>query len=170
MKRFAFAFVLMVSVAAMLIAQTTANNVSLPPRVNGAQSAYVLYNTPLTTGHASISATTLITTPTTGTYRITYAASLTAVGASCAATSSAVANIIYQDPAAASGQTVALATFTTTGTNGTLGTVAETTVTSFTFRSLVGKAIQVSTTYTAGSMCSPGPNIQITPVLESLGS
>ena len=68
-------------------------------------------------------------------------------------------------------QTVsAFATFTAATNNGALGNVALSAGNqSIVFRALAGTAIQLSTTYTAGSSCSPSPSLQLTPVIESLG-
>lgn len=155
-------------------AQTVAPTDTAPPTFAGAQYPVILYNLPLTAGHASISATTLITAPATGTYRLITTASLTVIGASCAAQSTEAVNLIYQDPNAASAQTVSSVTTYQSDTgasdDGTVGTVATSAGAQMkTFRALGGTAIQVSTTYTAGTSCSPGPTIQIVPVLEALG-
>lgn len=147
---------------------------TVPPELDGSpDGGAILYNLPLAAGHASIAATTLITAPATGTYKLSVTASLTAVGASCGAASTAAVNLIYQDPNAASAQTVsAFVTFTSDGSgNGTKGTVAVSAgAAEIIFRATANTAIQVSTTYTAGTSCSPGPNFQITPILQALGA
>lgn len=131
-----------------------------------------VYSTLPTAGHGNISGTTMATapaTPLTGTaYTFTGYVSQTIVGQSCGANSTVVLNAIFQDPNAASAQTQAIGTFTVT-TNGTIGIVPLTANIysgKITFVAKPGTAVQFSTTYSAGTSCSPAPTVQVFPILS----
>jgi hypothetical protein len=145
--------------------------------VNGGVPA-LRYKTALTTGNSSIGATTILTSPSASTgYRISFYTLQIAAGTSCVAASTIVANVIFTDPAAAGSATqeVAAWSIATNGTantpvplgSGTLGGVSVVSPTSFVFQQKASTVIQVSSTYTAGTSCSPAPTVSILPVLES---
>lgn len=130
-----------------------------------------VFNTLPAASAASISATTMDTTPaipaTGSEYTFTAYLSQTVLGASCAGNSTVTLNLIYQDPNAAAPQTQAIGTFTVT-TNGTLGIVPLTSniyAGKITFTAAPSSVIQYSTTYSAGGSCSPAPTVQVFPVL-----
>jgi hypothetical protein len=126
-----------------------------------------VYTTAATAGHASISATTMVTPSVQTTYRFSSYLTETVVGSggTCATGTTVVVNLVYQDPNAASAQTVALGTWTVTGA-GTIGYVPWTSgPTTYTFTSVASAAVQFSTTYTNGN-CTTAPTVQIFPVLE----
>jgi hypothetical protein len=125
------------------------------------------YNTAPAAGHATISATTMITGVAGKAYRFSSYLTQTALGTSCAGSSTMQVALVYQDPNAAAGQTVNLGLYTIVN-NGTVGVVPWTSgPTDWTFISSAN-VIQFQVTYTAGGSCSPGPNFQITPILEAL--
>jgi hypothetical protein len=132
-----------------------------------------LYSTLPAAGTSSLTPTTMVTAPAIpalGTsYRLSGYLSQTVLGSSCAGNTTIVLNAVFQDPAAAAPQTVAMTTFTVT-TNGTLGDVPITTelANPFTIRAKAGTAVQFSTTYTPGGSCSPAPAVQLYPVLEQM--
>lgn len=151
-------------------------NVTVPGSVPGDQFTPILFNASLAAaGLTSLSAVTLATTPSTGTYRVTVMANLTQVGTGSGTGLTTIAwNLISQDPNAAAGQTTtAVGTFSTDSANsdtGTLGKVALTSgAQSIVFRSLAGKAIQISTTYVVNGGLTTGPKVQVYAILESLG-
>lgn len=131
-----------------------------------------VYNTRPTEGTSSISATTMVTAPSipaTGTtYRFAAYASETVVGTSCAANTTVVVNLIWQDPNEASPATTANLTYTIT-TNGSLGRLIPAVTNALpVIRAKAGTVVQFSTTYTAGGSCSPAPTVQIYPILEQM--
>jgi hypothetical protein len=76
-----------------------------------------------------------------------------------------VVNLIYQDPNAASAQTVSLATYTVSGA-GTLGVVPWTSgVAGWNFTAKANTPVQFSTTFTNGN-CTTAPTVQFYPFLE----
>lgn len=133
----------------------------------GSGLAAEIYNTAPAAGTASIAATTMVTPTVVGNYRFSYYLTQTAVGASCTGNSTVQIAMVYRDSNAAAAQTVNLGLHTVT-TNGTVGVVPWTSgPTTWTARS-GAFAVQFQTTYTLGTACSPGPAVQIFPVLEAL--
>ena len=128
-----------------------------------------VYNTAPAAGTSSITATTMVASvpaqPASGTsYSIQEYFTQTVLGASCAGNSTVALNLIFQDPNAASPQTITVATATVT-TNGTLGRVPITSFNPFAFIAKPGSAVQYSTTFTPGGSCSPAPTVQVFPTL-----
>jgi hypothetical protein len=155
-------------------------NVTVPGSNPGDQFDPIIYNLPLAPATGALSATTLITVPQTGTYRVSISASLTTIGTGCSSTPAKfVVSLIFTDPNAASATTVTLATFWTDSGNtynGTLGPVLlyeaayGTGFGNIVFRAAAGTAIQISTAVTAaGGSPAPGPAVQLIPIIESLG-
>jgi hypothetical protein len=131
---------------------------------NTAPAAVVISSTTTT-------AVTMLASATLGNYMVCFGVDQTVVGSSCAANSTIQFNYIWQDPNAASAQTVSsgfVPLFTVT-TNGTVGQVPMTSGPAcFQIRAKAGTAIQYSTTMTLGGSCSPGPTIQVFPTLYAL--
>lgn len=151
-----------------LSATANASSVSLAQTWNPSR----IFNTLPAAGTASLSATTMTTAPAipaTGTrYVLGGYISQTVLGTSCAGNTTIVLNAIFQDPNAAAPQTTAIATFTVT-TNGTLGIVPITANAyggAIAFVAKPSTVVQYSTTYSLGGSCSPGPTVQVFPVLE----
>jgi hypothetical protein len=120
----------------------------------------------------SLAPVTMVTAPavplTGKEYTLTAYVSQTALGASCGAPTTIVLNAIFTDPNAAAPQTQAIGTFSVTG-NGTLGIVPLTANIysgKITFVAKPATAVQYSTTYALGTSCSPGPTVQVYPVLQ----
>ena len=146
------------------------NFVTVPPTVPGDQWTGAIYNIPLTAQITTSSAVTLITAPSTGTYRITVAASQTVLGVGSPGTTTFIPTVVFTDPNASGTSSQALATFATAATNGALGPILPGTLgtQSLTFRAKSGTAIQVSVAVTGGGGTT-NPTVQIVPVIESLG-
>lgn len=127
-----------------------------------------IFNVASAAGTASLSATTMATTPVTGNFRLSWYITQSIVGASCAGNTTVTVNVIYTDTNAASEQTVVLALHTVT-TNGTIGNVPWTSgPISYTFTAKAATNIKYSTTVSAGGSCAPVPTYVITPILEAL--
>lgn len=130
-----------------------------------------LYNTTHAAGTASISATTMATAPATlygNEYRALFQVTVTAVGAACTGPTTVAVNLIWQDTNGSATQTVTLGT-ASISSNSDLGTIGDTFSYSMPlFQSAASKAIQFSTTYTAGTGCTTDPTVQVTPILEQV--
>lgn len=164
------------SITAVTVSGSTQN---ISATANAASVALVqhwnpkrIYATPHAAGTGSISAVTMVAAPAIPAAGTTYTLSgyvtQTVLGSSCGNTSTVVLNAIFQDPNAASAQTTAIGTFTVT-TNGTLGIVpltANAYAGRITFVAAPGTNVQYSTTVTDDGGCSPGPTVQLFPVLE----
>ncbi len=133
---------------------------------NGIPSEY--YNTASASTNANVSATTLITAPTSvSRYRISFYVDQTVVGAGCTGTSTVTLNVIYTDPNAGAAQTVAVGTYNvaTSGNGGVGNFVGQST---FNLVAKASTAVQYSTSgYTAGTGCTTHPSYQVYPVLEA---
>jgi hypothetical protein len=131
-----------------------------------------IYTQPLpAAGHASISATTMVTPAVNTTYHFSSYLTETVVGSggTCSAAGEATmqVSVIFQDPNAASAQTVNLGLYTVGSGPGTLGMVPYTSgPTGLTFVAAAGTAVQYSTTYSNGN-CTTQPTMQFYPVLEA---
>lgn len=114
------------------------------------------------------SAATIFTPTFSGDFRLSVWSDQTVLGASCAGNTTSIPTLTWQDPAAAAGQTQALATFTVT-TNGTLGTTPYTSgLQNYQFRAKAGAVIQLTNTISPGGSCTPVPTTQLYYVLEAL--
>jgi hypothetical protein len=132
---------------------------------------YEVYTTPATASHASVTATTMVTPTVQTMYRFSSYLTQTIVGSGSTCTTgnaTVVVNLVYQDPNAASAQTVALATYTAGTAAGTIGVVPWTSgPTNWNFVSAASQAVQFSTTYTNGTNCTNGPTVKVYPALEA---
>jgi hypothetical protein len=144
-----------------------------PPLINLTNPSRV-YNVIPAAGTASLPTTTMVIAPAqpaTGThYAVAFYLTQTALGASCAANSTVLVNVIYQDPNAAAPSTLAYTTFLILG-NGVLGGVlnfsgAVNAISQWGILAKPGTPVQYSTTYTPGTSCAPAPAVQLFPVLE----
>jgi hypothetical protein len=124
----------------------------------------VVYNTASASTNSSISAATMATAGNSGNaYLFAYYPDVTAVGTSCTGNSTLAISVIFTDPNS-SGSTTIQATSQTITTNGTVGPIAL--LQPLTIRAKANTAVQYSTTFTAGSGCSPAPSYQIYPSLQ----
>lgn len=140
----------------------------------------IVYNTASSSVNANITAATMATAPATNAncptnltancsvYELNWYIDLSAVGTSCTGSTTVVFNILFTDPLGAGQQTVASGTLTiATNGNGTLGTIVANGT-----QIIVAKlstTVQYSTTsFTAGTGCSPAPKYQVTPILKQL--
>jgi hypothetical protein len=127
----------------------------------------VVYSTQSGSTNTNVAATTMVTTgASNATYRFGFAISQTVVGSGCSGNTGITVSVIYQDPNAASPQTVGYGTVFVT-TNGTLGQMTDY-FGAMILRVKTATAIQYSVTYSIGSGCSPGPSYQLSPILEQL--
>lgn len=127
-----------------------------------------IYNTAPAAGTASISATIMAHPLVDTTVRFSTYVTQTVVGASCAGNSTIQVALVYQDPNAASAQTVNTALYTVT-TNGTIGNVPWTSGEGTrTIRVKADTDVKFQTTFTAGGSCSPAPTVQVFPRLDLL--
>ena len=157
-----------------------AKNVNDVITYNSVPVQYPQYNTASASVNANIPATTMVTAPATNAscptnltanctvYEINWYIDLSAVGTSCTGNTTVVLNFLYTDPLGAGQQTVATSTITiATGGNGTLGTLVANGT-----QIVVAKlstTVQYSTTsFTAGTGCSPAPKYQVTPIVKQL--
>lgn len=151
-----------------------------PPGSNFPQ---VVYSTPSASTNATIPATTMVTVgASNATYQYSWYANITVLGASCTGQTSIDAQLTFQDPNAVSASTfhVSLSTTTavTNNNNGVLGAIfafgpgagngATQEAWNWTIRAKAGTVIQYGAVYSAGTGCSPAPQIQFFPVLEQL--
>lgn len=127
-----------------------------------------VYTTPLPAASgASISAVTMVTPPVATSYYFGSYLSETVVGSggTCSTGTTIQVNVIYQDPNAASAQTVPVGLYTVTGA-GTLGYVPWTSgAAGWNFRAAANTAVKYSTTFTNGN-CTTAPTVQFYPFLE----
>jgi hypothetical protein len=115
---------------------------------------------------ASISATTMVTPSAQTTYRFGYYLTQTDLGSggTCASNTTVQVALVYQDPNAASAQTVNLGLHTIAGA-GTVGVAPWTSgPTSMTFVSAASVPVQFQTTFSGGN-CNTQPKVQLYPVL-----
>lgn len=150
--------------------------VSVPGPGPGSQFDPIIYNAPLAAAVASVPTTTLITAPSTGTYRISVQGTTTVLGAGATSTLGYhTVTVTFTDPTAtAAAQTFTVGVLTlgsSTNYNGVLGNCPMTTGPGFVIvRCKAGTAIQIATTLTAaGGSPAPEPNIVLTPTIELLG-
>lgn len=118
-------------------------------------------------GHASISATTMVTPTVQTTYHFHPYLTQTVVGSggTCASNTTVQVSVIFQDPNAASAQTVNLGLYTIAGA-GTIGAAPYTSGPGgLTFVSAASQPVQFSTTFSGGN-CTTQPTVQLYPVLE----
>lgn len=145
--------------------------VTVPPSYAGDQYSAVVYNIPLTSQITTSSAVTLLTVPATGTYRVTVAASQTALGVGSPGVTTFIPTVVFTDPNVTTTSSQTLATFATSSGNGALGYIAPATLGTelIVFRAKAGTAIQVSVAVTGGGGTT-NPSVQITPIVESIGT
>jgi hypothetical protein len=132
----------------------------------------IVYNTAPAAGTSSIGAITMVTAPANANYFFTAYATQTVLGTSCTGNTTIAVNLVFQDPNAASSQTIqAFGLFTVTN-NGTLGIVpaslSGTANLAIMIRAKSGTVVQFSTIYSLGATCSPGPTVQIFPSLIAI--
>lgn len=134
----------------------------------GCGSGNAVYSTQSSAVTANISATNMVAS--TGAihgYLFSWTISLTTAGSSCTTSTSVTLNAIFTDPNTSSPVTEALGTFTlATNGNGTVGFISSG---ADNILAKSGTAVQYSTSsYTAGSGCSPAPAYQVSPALVQL--
>jgi hypothetical protein len=135
-----------------------------------------LYNTAATSQTASIGSTTMITNAASDqNYRFSAYVGQLNIGTSCTGAGSIGVNLIYTDPVTGNSYTVVVVP-QVSGVTSLATTIPLTNVTPavgntgsfvYQFRSKASTTISYSTTYAAGSGCSPGQAYNIYPVLES---
>jgi hypothetical protein len=132
-----------------------------------------VYDTTSATQTGSISATTMVTSPSAspGTlYQINFYVFQVAAGTSCTGNTTITAKIIFTDPNASASATLGIITFSITN-NGTANTSAGIqSGAGFAFPQKPSTVVQYSTTFAAGTNCSPAPTYTITPILTQLKS
>lgn len=120
------------------------------------------------------SQTIVATTPASTTWwEISFSEFQVAVGTSCTGNTTVVNKLTYTDPRASGPVTLSINVpqVITNGTANvpfTCGQAAGQSCGSFTFETASGTSIAISTTYTAGSGCSPSPTYQVSYLLKKL--
>ena len=139
-------------------------------------SPRIVFETPITSIHATQGPVTMQTPAASGRYRFQITASQVDIGTSCSGTSTEVFLLTYTDTD--SSQVFSSATVGLVG--GSASVVASWTIPtalgatsgfrsfSFTFNAKASTNITYTATYAAGTSCAPGPNVSLYPVLEVL--
>jgi hypothetical protein len=134
------------------------------------------YNKASVNQTASVSATTMATPGVDTEYLFSVAVRQVNVGTSCTGAGSVAVSLIYTDPGQSSAYTVVVP-FTVSGGTSLVTTVPLTNTTIavanngssvIQFRAKASTNVQFSTTYTAGSGCSPGQAYTVHPILTAM--
>lgn len=139
----------------------------------------IIYDTQSAAVNTNISTVTMATQGTglavSNTYRVSFYAAVVTPGTSCTGNTTVNLNFLYTDPNGTGQQTLAVTLAVATGNNGTAGNIIFSTASgipqlpTWVFNAKAGSTIQWSTTsFTAGTGCSPAPTYQITPRLETM--